>query len=73
MDIKEQVALEKQQDMDHYKRDAQALVRDALAHGVVVTISIKSRRPLAMGNYDLAVDVRERRVLADPIVREVAL
>lgn len=72
MTIKEQVTLEKRQDMEHYRRAAQALVRDALDHGVVVTVSIKPRRPLAMGNYDLVVDVRERRVLAEPIVREVA-
>ena len=78
MAIKEQVtpkstgdsmSIERQQDMAHYKRRAQELVRQALSDGVVITISIAPRQPLAMGNYDLAVDVRERRVLADPITR----
>ena len=72
MNIKEQVAPEVGTKMGHFRRAAEALVRDAMEHGVVITIGVKPRLPLAMGNYDLAVDVRERRVLAEPIVREVA-
>ena len=67
------MSIQLQQDMAHYRRAAQALVRDAKEHGVIITITVMPLLPLAMGNYDLAVDVRERRVLAEPIVRSVAL
>ena len=43
---------------------AEALVAQAKACQVVVTIDLKPRQPLAMGHYDMVVDVRPARVMA---------
>ena len=37
---------------------ARELVETAMKHGLVLTINTVAREPLAMGNYDLVVDVR---------------
>ena len=50
---------------------AHEIVELAQRCGLVVTIEIKPREPLAMGNYDMVVDAREARVMAKPIVRSV--
>lgn len=49
---------------------AQQLVDMADLAGVVVTISLHPRQPLAMGNYKMVADVRPARVMADPLNRE---
>jgi len=61
--------VEQAADMAYWKRQFQTLVRSARADGVVVTVTPVPRQPLAMGNYDLVVDVREARVMAAPIDR----
>jgi len=40
---------------------AQQLLDAARAYGLVVTVSLESRTPLAMGSYDMVFDVREAR------------
>lgn len=48
---------------------AQTVIDAAFADGTVITVSTRPRLPLAMGNYDLVVEARERRVLEEPINR----
>lgn len=40
---------------------ANDLVQTAKRCGLVVTIGLEPRQPLAMGNYDMVVDVRPAR------------
>jgi hypothetical protein len=40
---------------------AQQLLDAARAYGLVVTVSLESRTPPAMGSYDMVFDVREAR------------
>ncbi len=44
---------------------AEQLVHMAKLADAVVTITLKPRQPLAMGNYDMVVDVRPERVMAE--------
>jgi hypothetical protein len=41
--------------------DLQRLVDYARGHGLVLTVSLESRQPLAMGSYDMRSEVREAR------------
>lgn len=41
--------------------DAQRLVDHARAIGMVITITLEPRKPLAMGSYDTLVEIREAR------------
>lgn len=41
--------------------DAQRLVAHARAIGVVLTITLEPRTPLAMGSYEAIVQIREAR------------
>lgn len=43
---------------------ATQLAELARLSGVVLTISLEPRKPLSMGNYSMAVEVRPARVLA---------
>lgn len=52
-----------------WKEITHALIADAAADGVIISIALVPNRPLAMGNYTQVVDVRPRRVLATPIDR----
>ena len=44
---------------DHFKAEAEALVRAAALHGVILTIEQNPLPPLRMGNYETVVSVRE--------------
>lgn len=46
---------------DHVKAMAQMVIDHAKQSGLVVTITTAPRSPLAMGNYDMVVDVRPTR------------
>ena len=46
---------------DYYRRCAERLVHDAGADRFVITVTATPRHPLAMGNFDLLVDVRQAR------------
>lgn len=41
--------------------DLQRLVDYARAHGLVLTVTLDSRQPPAMGSYDMHSEVREAR------------
>lgn len=41
--------------------DAQRLVDHARAIGMVITITLQPRAPLAMGSYDTLIELREAR------------
>lgn len=49
---------------------ANELVELAKRCEVVITIDTKPRQPLAMGHYDMVVNVRVARAMAEPIVRQ---
>lgn len=51
---------------EYWRIQAECLVKNARADGVIVTIALRNKLPLAMGHYDQVVDVREKRVLAEP-------
>lgn len=41
------------------------LIHSATAHGFIITVELRPQRPLAMGNYLMLGEVREKRPLAD--------
>lgn len=49
---------------DHLEAMAQALVADARAYGMVLTIETRPLRPLAMGHHETVVEVRPAREMA---------
>lgn len=51
---------------DHVKAMAKMVIDHAKQSGLVVTITTAPRSPLAMGNYDMVVDVRPARVMSIP-------
>lgn len=54
---------------DYWHDLVSEIVEEAATDGVVITVSTRPRLPLAMGNYDLVVEARERRVMSEPIDR----
>ena len=40
------------------QKQAEQLIADALARGIVVTISLEPTRPLEMGKYNMVADAR---------------
>lgn len=55
------VSILRMRDMLYYQARVAALLRAALAEGVVITVTNPPALPLAMGNYNLEVDVRALR------------
>jgi hypothetical protein len=47
--------------LEMYKQQLEEMIREAKADGVVLSIEIVSKQPLAMGNVEMVVDVREAR------------
>lgn len=58
---------------DYWKALISEVLEEAKADGHIITVRTEPRLPLTMGNYDLVVDVRERRVMAEPIVRSLPM
>jgi len=50
----------------YWARRAEELAANAMADGVVVTIGLRAKLPLAMGHYEHVVEVREKRPPAEP-------
>lgn len=50
-------------DMDYYQSQVANLLQEALNDGVVITVSNPPNWPPAMGNYDLVVSARPRRLV----------
>ena len=47
--------------LEMYKQQLEEMIREAKADGVVLSIEIVSKQPLAMGNIEMVADVREAR------------
>ena len=54
-------ARERAHEIQAVQMAAQQLVDYATAHGIVVTITLESLKPLAMRNYRPVIDIREAR------------
>ena len=46
------------------RANARDLINFARRNGLVITITLDPRKPLAMGHYDMVVGVRPARVMA---------
>ena len=50
---------EQQQHHEQVHAEARALIEYAASKGIVLTIETRPKKPLAMGNYDFAVETRD--------------
>jgi len=56
-----QPARERAAQIQRLQMEAQRMVDYSRRNGLVLTISLESRQPLAMGSYDMCIDIREAR------------
>lgn len=71
LDLEElQKRYRREQNRQRVIANAELMAAEAREDGFVLTIETKPRKPLAMGHYDIVVNVRPARVLDEPIVRQ---